>query len=311
MSKSKLEKVYNELLAQLSKEQLLKDELLSKHTTFKIGGPADLFVMPHTLAELCFVMKVLGRNNVKPTVIGGGSNVLVLDGGVRGVMLCLSELKYVLAADDQGVVRAGAGIQLKDVSQFTKICGLTGLEFAVGIPGTIGGAIFMNAGAYTGEMSSVVSCVRTVDLKGQIHEYTLEECLFGYRQSLFQQNGEIIGEIELQLSPGEIEAIEMVMKDLTFRRESRQPLEWPSAGSTFKRPVGNFAGTLIDKTGLKGFSVGGAAVSEKHAGFVINTGNATAADVLNLITEIQKRIKKEHGIALEPEVRIMGETLDV
>lgn len=307
MKKNKLEKVYDELSLQLGKDQLLKDELLSKHTTFKIGGPADLFVLPHTLAELCYIMKVLGKNDIKPTVIGGGSNVLVLDGGIRGILICLSELKYVLASDACGCVRAGAGIQLKDVSKFTKTCGLTGLEFAVGIPGTIGGAIFMNAGAYTGEMSSVVSCVRTVDLKGQIHEYTLEECLFGYRHSLFQENGEIIGEIELQLRPGLIDEIKAVMEDLTMRRESRQPLEWPSAGSTFKRPVGYYAGTLIDQTGLKGLSVGGAQVSEKHAGFVINKGNATANDVLLLIAEIQKRIKEEHGVDLEPEVRIMGE----
>lgn len=307
MKKNNLQKVYDELLVHLKKEQLLKDELLSKHTTFKIGGPADLFVMPHTLAELCYVMKILGKNNIKPTVIGGGSNVLVLDGGIRGVLICLSELKYVLASDERGCVRAGAGIQLKDVAKFTKTCGLTGLEFAIGIPGTIGGAIFMNAGAYTGEMSSVVSCVRTVDLNGQIHEYTLEECLFGYRHSLFQDNGEIIGEIELQLRPGLVADIKAMMDELTMRRESRQPLEWPSAGSTFKRPKGYYAGTLIDQTGLKGFSVGGAQVSEKHAGFVINKGNATANDVLMLITEIQKRIKQEHGVELEPEVRIMGE----
>lgn len=307
MSKNKLKNIYQSLAKKLEPKQLLWDELLSKHTTFKIGGPADLFISPYNLAELCYVMTVLNKREVMPTILGGGSNVLVLDGGIRGVVVSLSELKYVLTSDERGVICAGAGNMLGDVAKFTCACEYTGLEFAVGIPGTIGGAIFMNAGAYSGEMSQVVKCVRTVTKHGQIKEYSLDECQFGYRQSVFQKNGEVIAEIELQLKNGDKTFILETMEDLTKRRESKQPLEWPSAGSTFKRPTGYYAGTLIEQTGLKGLMVGGAEISKKHAGFVINTGQATAKDVINLISEVQRRIKEQHGVTLETEVRIIGE----
>ena len=197
---------------------------------------------------------------------------------------------------------------LKDVSEAAAQSSLTGLEFACGIPGSIGGAIFMNAGAYDGEMKNVADTVRTVDREGRIHTYSRDELDLGYRHSRFQDNGEAIVEVELRLEPGDSKAIRAKMDDFTQRRESKQPLEMPSAGSTFKRPKGYFAGTLIQETGLKGLQVGGAQVSTKHAGFVVNaTGNATAADVRGLIHEVQQRVYQKHGVMLHPEVRIIGE----
>ena len=203
---------------------------------------------------------------------------------------------------------AGAGALLKDVSEAAAQSSLTGLEFACGIPGSIGGAIFMNAGAYDGEMKNVADTVRTVDREGRIHTYSRDELDLGYRHSRFQDNGEAIVEVELSLEPGDSKAIRAKMDDFTQRRESKQPLEMPSAGSTFKRPKGYFAGTLIQETGLKGLQVGGAQVSTKHAGFVVNaTGNATAADVRGLIHEVQQRVYQKHGVMLHPEVRIIGD----
>ncbi|MGN0958586.1 MAG: UDP-N-acetylmuramate dehydrogenase, partial [Selenomonas bovis] len=202
---------------------------------------------------------------------------------------------------------AGAGALLKDVSAAAAAAGLTGLEFACGIPGSIGGAVFMNAGAYDGEMKNVVAAVRSVTPQGDCRERQAAALDLGYRHSVFQSNGEAICEVTLSLQRGEREAIEEKMADFTARREAKQPLEMPSAGSTFKRPTGYYAGTLIQETGLKGLTVGGAQVSTKHAGFVVNTGTATAADVLQLIREVQRRVKEAHGVELHPEVRILGE----
>ena len=201
----------------------------------------------------------------------------------------------------------GAGAKLKDVSNFAADNGLTGLEFAVGIPGSIGGAVYMNAGAYGGEMKNVISKVRAVSKSGHLAEFNIDALELGYRRSIFQLNGYAICEIELQLEEGNVEDIRRVMDDFTQRRESKQPLEYPSAGSTFKRPEGYFAGTLIDQTGLKGLRVGDAMVSTKHAGFVVNAGHATAADVLGLIEEVKRRVYEAHGVILNPEVRIIGE----
>ena len=202
---------------------------------------------------------------------------------------------------------AGAGAYLKHVSQFAAENGLTGMEFACGIPGSLGGAVFMNAGAYDGDMSGIVVQVKTVTHNGKILTYEKDELDFGYRHSVFQHNGQAICEITLELASGDKEAIQAKIDDFTQRRESKQPLEMPSAGSTFKRPQGYFAGTLIDETGLKGLQVGGAQISTKHAGFVVNSGNATAADVLNLIKEVQDRVYAKNGVKLFPEVRIIGE----
>lgn len=287
-------------------ERILINEPMSEHTTFAIGGPADVLLLPHTLEELAAAVRLTREVNLPVTVLGGGSNVLVLDGGIRGIVIQLNEMLPVMSCKGD-VIRVSAGFMLKDVCAFAQQNGLTGIEFACGIPGTLGGAVFMNAGAYGGEMSHVVLRVRTVDHAGEIHEYQADEMAFGYRKSIFQTRQEFVVGVELQLKKGDKVAIANEMADLMKRRESKQPLEMPSAGSTFKRPQGYFAGTLIEQTGLKGLSVGGAQVSLKHAGFVVNKGNATAQDILDLIHEVQRRVEEAHGVHLEPEVRIIGE----
>lgn len=287
---------------------LLLDEPMTKHTTFQIGGPADYFVMPQTVSEVAHVVRLTQKYGIELTIFGNGSNVLVLDGGIDGLVLQFGSNMASIRAE-QGTVIAGAGALLTDVSQFAAVQQLTGLEFAVGIPGSIGGAVFMNAGAYNGEMQNVVSAVSAVCPDGSIFRFTKEALQFGYRQSAFQKNHCIICDVELVLSPGNRAKIFEQMEDLTLRREAKQPIEMPSAGSTFKRPEGYFAGTLIEQTGLKGLRVGGAQVSEKHAGFVINAGGATAQDVLNLIAEIQQRVHSTHDVMLHPEVRVIGREL--
>ena len=253
------------------------------------------------------VLALVSEYKLPLTILGNGSNVLVQDKGIRGVVVKFARPMAKIRHEGTRII-AGAGALLKDVSEAAAQSSLTGLEFACGIPGSIGGAIFMNAGAYDGEMKNVADTVRTVDREGRIHTYSRDELDLGYRHSRFQDNGEAIVEVELCLEPGDSKAIRAKMDDFTQRRESKQPLEMPSAGSTFKRPKGYFAGTLIQETGLKGLQVGGAQVSTKHAGFVVNaTGNATAADVRGLIHEVQQRVYEKHGVMLHPEVRIIGD----
>lgn len=283
------------------------DEPMKLHTTFKIGGPADCLIFPASMEETEKVLALVSAYKLPLTILGNGSNVLVQDKGIRGVVVKFARPMAKIRHEGTRII-AGAGALLKDVSEAAAQSSLTGLEFACGIPGSIGGAIFMNAGAYDGEMKNVADTVRTVDREGKIHTYSRDELDLGYRHSRFQDNGEAIVEVELCLEPGDREAIRAKMEDFTERRESKQPLEMPSAGSTFKRPKGYFAGTLIQETGLKGLQVGGAQVSTKHAGFVVNaTGTATAADVRGLIHEVQQRVYKKHGVMLHPEVRIIGE----
>ncbi len=287
-------------------DRLLKDEPMSGHTTFAVGGPADVLVLPRTVEELAHAIRMARKAMVPVTILGEGSNVLVLDGGIRGVVIQLNGMTPILEGEGCRIV-ASAGAMLKDVCQYARQRGLTGVEFACGIPGTLGGAVFMNAGAYGGEMSTVISGVTAVDDQGNLHTYNREQLHFAYRHSFFQDSHEVIGLVELSLQPGNPAEIDAIMADLTHRRESKQPLEMHSAGSTFKRPPGYFAGTLIEQAGLKGFSVGDAQVSPKHAGFVVNTGHATAGDILRLIHEVQHRVKEFHGVLLEPEVRLIGE----
>ena len=290
----------------LPEKQVLTDESMACHTTFRIGGKADVFVLPASIEELLEVLRLTKRYSIPLTILGNGSNVLVRDGGIRGAVVSFG--KPFSHIEREGArIRAGAGATLGTVSLFAASHALSGLEFAVGIPGSLGGAVFMNAGAYDGELSRVISSVAAVTLEGEILRYRAEEMDFGYRHSVFQQNGHIICEIELSLKEGEPAAIQEKMAEFTRRRMEKQPLDKPSAGSTFKRPPGLFAGTLIDEAGLKGFSIGGAQVSEKHAGFVINKGGATAADVLALIEEVQRRIEEKNGVRLTPEIRIIGE----
>ena len=301
-----LQKCINELKQALPQESVLLDEPMAKHTTFKIGGPADCFVMPSTIDEAVTVIKTIHKYNVPLTMIGNGSNLLVMDKGIRGVVVNLNE-RFAQIRQEGNTVYAQCGALMADVSKFAGSCSLTGLEFAVGIPGSIGGCIFMNAGAYDGEIKNAVKSVTAVDKSGNLVHYTKEEAQFGYRHSIFQDNGDLILEVELELAFGDKGAIEAKMADLTARREAKQPLELPSAGSTFKRPPGYFAGTLIDQTGLKGLTVGGAQVSIKHAGFVVNIGGATAQNVLDLIAQVQQRVYEKHGVKLYPEVKMIGE----
>ena len=294
------------LLETLPSTRVREEEYLRHHTTFKIGGPADLFVEPTTMAELSFALRTIHEFDVPVTIIGCGSNILVKDGGIRGAVVSVRHMTQVMDCNDNTLC-IGSGYMLKDASEFAWENGLTGLEFAIGIPGTLGGAVFMNAGAYDGEMNHVVTAVRAVDFQGNIKEYDASHLDFGYRHSVFHDNHEVIGEVIMTLKPGDKTAIKARMDELTEKRESKQPLEYASAGSTFKRPPGYFAGTLIEQTGLKGLSVGDAQVSHKHAGFVINTGSASAKDVLDLIAEVQRRVYDQHGVHLEPEVRMIGE----
>lgn len=294
------------LLETLPSTRVREEEYLRHHTTFKIGGPADLFVEPTTMAELSFALRTIHEFDVPVTIIGCGSNILVKDGGIRGAVVSVRHMTQIMDCNDN-VLCIGSGYMLKDASEFAWENGLTGLEFAIGIPGTLGGAVFMNAGAYDGEMSHVVTAVRAVDFQGNIKEYDASHLDFGYRHSVFHDNHEAIGEVIMTLKPGDKNVIKARMDELTEKRESKQPLEFASAGSTFKRPPGYFAGTLIEQTGLKGLSVGDAQVSHKHAGFVINTGSASAKDVLDLIAEVQRRVYDQHGVHLEPEVRMIGE----
>ncbi|MBR1396622.1 MAG: UDP-N-acetylmuramate dehydrogenase [Selenomonadaceae bacterium] len=290
----------------LKPDQFILDAPMSEHTTFKIGGKADILIFPSTVEEVANVLKLIYKNQIACTIIGNGSNVLVLDNGIRGAVIKFNGQFAGIKSEDTKII-AAAGAKLKDVSNFAADNGLSGLEFAIGIPGSIGGAVFMNAGAYGGEMKSVVSKVTAVSKTGDIKEFNINELDLGYRHSIFQTNGYAICEIELQLQNGNTDEIKNQMDDFTARRESKQPLDYPSAGSTFKRPEGHFAGTLIDKTGLKGLRVGDAMVSTKHAGFVVNAGHATAADVLSLIDEVKRRVYEAHGVMLSPEVRIIGE----
>lgn len=290
----------------LQPEQIMVNAPMKEHTTFKIGGPADCLLKPASLAETQKILQLVQAYDLPLTFVGNGSNMLVSDKGIRGVVVNFADTIDIITVEGTKMT-VGAGALLKDVAEAAAQHSLAGLEFACGIPGSIGGAVFMNAGAYGGETKNVVKAVKAVTREGEIKSYRLEELELGYRHSIFQTNGEAIVEVELELTPGKEEEIRAGIADFTQRRESKQPLEMPSAGSTFKRPEGYFAGTLIDQTGLKGLSVGGAQVSTKHAGFVVNKGGATAADVLNLIREVQKRVKEAHGVELQPEVRLIGE----
>ena len=299
--------VWEALQQVVPSDRIQRNAILAPFTTFQIGGPADLLVLPHSIQELQDCMRVLHAHNIVPFVLGLGSNVLIQDGGMRGVVLCLKELQEEQYHEGTTVTMS-AGYTLKEVSEYAQRESLSGLEFAIGIPGSLGGAVFMNAGAYEGEMDQVVTGVDAVDMEGNLHHYRREELQFAYRHSRFHEHHEIIVRVTMQLREGNPQVIQEHMDELTEKRESKQPLEHPSAGSTFKRPPGYYAGTLIDQTGLKGLSVGPAEVSRKHAGFVVNRGGATANDVLGVIHAVQKRIHDVHGVQLEPEVRIIGET---
>lgn len=287
-------------------ERLLLDEPMANHTTFRIGGPADYLVLPSSVSEMKEILALAEQFDLPVTVLGRGSNVLVSDKGIRGLVMRLGKHMSQIRHEGNRIF-AGAGASLGDVSRYAAKLGLTGLEFAIGIPGTIGGAVFMNAGAYEGEMRQVVTAVTAICPDGGLGRYEGEELEFSYRHSAFSENGCLICEVELLLSAGDETAIRAKMEECTSRRNSKQPVELPSAGSVFKRPPGYYAGTLIEQSGLKGLTIGGAQVSEKHAGFIVNIGGATASDVMTLIREVQRRVYEKFTVLLEPEIRQIGE----
>lgn len=284
-----------------------ENELMSEHTTFRIGGPADLFVVPTTVEGLAAVVSACNKEGIYCFILGNGSNVLVSDKGIRGVVVStaarLNNIELIGAYE----IKCGAGVKLSRLSDFACENSITGAEFAWGIPGTVGGAVYMNAGAYDGEMKDILVSCEYLTSDGELHTMLADEMDLSYRHSAFSENGYVIVSATVRLKAGDKGEIRAKMDDFMHRRKSKQPLEFPSAGSTFKRPVGGFAAALIDECGLKGYSVGGAEVSEKHAGFVINKGGATCFDVMRLVEHIKKEVFLKKSINLECEIRVIGE----
>lgn len=286
-------------------ENIRLQEPMAGHTTFRIGGPADCFLQIENEEQLKRVQRYLNVVEVPYFVLGNGSNLLVNDNGYRGIILQIGPKMSEIAVKGECIV-AKAGALLSQVARVAMEYGLTGLEFASGIPGTVGGGVMMNAGAYDGEMSQVVTQVRVISRDGETMELDRDTMEFGYRTSTIRNNSFIVTEVTLELQRGDREAIKAKMEELMARRREKQPLEYPSAGSTFKRPEGYFAGKLIADAGMRGFQSGGARVSDKHCGFVVNTGNATAQDVRDVVSEIQKRVKDKFRVDLETEVVFLG-----
>lgn len=294
------------LLSILKEEQVKKDEPMKSHTTFRVGGPADYFVTPQTAEEVAKVIETCTQEKVPYYIVGNGSNLLVSDKGYEGVIIQIyKQMNQVKVEGAQ--IHAQAGALLSMIAKRALDAELTGFEFAAGIPGTLGGACVMNAGAYGGEMKDVLKSVTVLTDKGEVKTLAKEELELGYRTSVIAKKGYIVLEAVLELQKGEKENIQAVMDDLKERRVTKQPLEYPSAGSTFKRPEGYFAGKLIQDAGLRGFQVGGAQVSEKHCGFVINKDQATASDVMNLMNQVSDKVYEEFGVRLQPEVKRLGE----
>lgn len=281
------------------------NEPMKWHTSFRAGGEAAWFAVPETVQELKAVLSACKKADTPWYVVGNGSNLLVSDKGYPGVII--STAKFDKLEVEGTTVTAGAGVLLSKAARAAYKEGLTGLEFAAGIPGSVGGACVMNAGAYGSEMKAVLKTVTVLTEEGEVLSVPAEELELGYRTSLIPKEGYLVLEAEMALSEGKQEEIKAVMDDLAFRRKDKQPLEFPSAGSTFKRPEGYFAGKLIEDAGLKGFSVGGASVSEKHAGFVINKGEATASDIYDLCKTVAAEVKKQFGVELELEVKLLGD----
>ena len=297
---------YEKLSKIVEKEQILIEEPMKKHTTFRIGGPAEYLILPQTAEEIADVVKLCRQEEIPWYIVGNGSNLLVADEGVRGVVIQL--LRSFNEIQVEGCqIRMQAGAQNAAVAKRALDASLTGFEFAAGIPGTIGGAVVMNAGAYGGEMKDILKEVTVLDQNGMIRTIPAEELELGYRTSIIARKGYVVLEAVIVLKTGDPKEIKAAIDDLKEKRVTKQPLEYPSAGSTFKRPEGYFAGKLIMDAGLRGFSVGGAQISEKHCGFVINKGNATAKDVTELMDETKKIVMEKFGVALEPEVKRLGQ----
>ena len=297
---------YDKLNNVIAKDSILIDEPMSRHTTFRVGGPADFFVTPKAKEEVRDVIRICKEAGMPYYIIGNGSNLLVSDAGYRGVIVQIyKEMNEVKVEGD--LVKAQAGALLSGIAAKALGAELSGFEFASGIPGTIGGACVMNAGAYGGEMKDVLESVTVLTGEGKIIELGRNELELGYRTSVIAKKGYIVLGAVLKLERGDGEKIKTYMDELKEKRVTKQPLEYPSAGSTFKRPEGYFAGKLIEDAGLRGFQVGGAQVSEKHCGFVINRDHATSADILSLCRQVQDQVKAQYGVDLELEVKLLGE----
>lgn len=289
----------------LNKYNLTENEPMSKHTTFRIGGKADLFVSADE-KSLPQLLKEAADEKIPVTIIGNGSNLLVGDGGIRGIVIEIGKGMDKIEISDN-IMTVGAGTLLSKAANTAAEHGLSGMEFAAGIPGSVGGAVVMNAGAYGGEMKDIIMDVDVITREGEYRRLTLEELELSYRHSCIIENEYIVVRARLMLQEKDEAQIRLVMEDLKNRRIEKQPLNFPSAGSTFKRPEGYFAGKLIMDAGLRGYSVGGAQVSEKHCGFVVNKGGATASDVVKLMNDVRDKVMEEFGVELEPEVKMIGE----
>lgn len=297
---------YENLINNIDKQRVLLGEPMSRHTTFRIGGPADYFIMPADIAEVKRAIDLCIEYDIPYYIIGNGSNLLVGDKGYRGAMIQIyKELNQITVNGNE--ITAQAGALLAKVAAKAYEENLTGFEFASGIPGTIGGAVAMNAGAYGGEMKDVIVSATVLTRNDEILTLNKEELKLGYRTSIIAKNDYVVMETVFQLKPGDQSGMKAYLDELREKRTSKQPLDYPSAGSTFKRPEGYFAGKLIQDAGLKGFQVGGAQVSEKHSGFVINKGQATARDVVELMEQVAEKVYEQFGVTLEPEVKRLGE----
>lgn len=301
-------KIYDKLLKVVKTENIKVDEMLRDHLYTKLGGKADFFITPTTYEEIQNVVKLSNEENIPFTLLGNGSNLIIKDGGIRGIVINLKHLDDI--STDGEILVAQSGARIIDASRRALAESLSGLEFACGIPGTVGGALYMNAGAYGGEIKDVLDYAYVVDKEGNLVKRLASELDLDYRTSNIPDNGDIVLEATFKLKPAEYQEIKAVMDDLTYKRESKQPLEFPSCGSVFKRPPGYFAGKLIQDSQLQGTNIGGAEVSTKHAGFIVNKDNATARDYISLIEHVQKTVKEKFDVELEREVRIIGEDLE-
>ena len=288
----------------LSDIDLRFNEPMHKHTSFRIGGDAEVMAFPKNVDELAKVLKASSLLDCVPAILGAGTNVLAPDVGIPGLVICLKDSLDGMELVNDTTLRVMAGVTMTRAAVFAANHGLSGLEFAHGIPGTVGGGVYMNAGAYGGEICQVCTQVEVMDMEGNLSLYTGEEMEFSYRHSVLEDRGGIVISATFRLVPKAAEEIKAYMKELQSKRSASQPLDMPSAGSAFKRPVGGYAAALIDQAGLKGFQVGGAAISTKHAGFAVNMGGATAEDVKNLLRQVSNMVFENSGIRLEPEVRI-------
>ena len=300
------EEIKQKFCREFGSDRVLLEEPMKRHTTFRIGGPAEVFVMPGNLEEVQRILEICRTEDLPYFILGNGSNLLVSDKGYQGVVVQLYRNFGQIRVEDSRI-HAQAGALLSGIAAAAREASLTGFEFAGGIPGTLGGAVVMNAGAYDGEMKDVLKEVTVLTPEGGVLTLQADELHMGYRTSVIKEAGYIVLEAVISLEKGDQEEIRSRMQELAGMRTSKQPLSYPSAGSTFKRPEGYFAGKLIMDSGLRGYQVGGAQVSEKHCGFVINTGNATAKDVTTLMSDVQRIVMEKFGVKLEPEVKFLGE----